>query len=107
MAEFASRTPGRDASRRAAWSALRHWAFPLGLLCAWVAAAAFSVSALDSAGAAWKSRLARRMPVVEVAEQEVVAVVPARRAPTVRPAALPECPSARARRAPQAAIHPG
>ena len=111
MPVFASRSPRRDAARRASplFPALRFWAFPLAMACAWLLAGAFSVSALESASAAWKRGPPARMSFAE--QIEVMApTAPTRRISKARPAFLREggcSEAARFRRPPPPAYHPG
>jgi len=110
MPGFASRSPRRDAARRASppLIGLRLWAFPAVLLAGWLVAAAFSLSSLGSASVAWKAKPAVRPALVE--EIEVTAPAPTQRISRARPASLlvPGCPkSAPPRRAAKEALHPG
>ena len=113
MPEFASRSPRRDAARRVFpfFPALRLWAFPVALIACWLAAGAFSLSALESATAAWRARPPLRPAVVEQIEVKSPAL-PIRRVSRAKEAGVrvPGCPQAgRDRRALKeaSAFHPG
>ncbi len=112
MPVFASRSPRRDAARRAfpVFGALRFWAFPAILLCGWIGAGAFSLTALEAATARWRASGAPRPSFEEQMEVKALAW-PARHIRRVPAAAIqvPGCrESARFRRkVAQPSYHPG
>ncbi len=112
MPVFASRSPRRDAAWRAFpfFGALRFWAFPVVLLCGWVGAGAFSLTALEAATARWRASGAPRPSFEEQLEVKALAR-PTRRISRV-PAAAIQVPGCREstrfrRRVAQPSYHPG
>jgi hypothetical protein len=93
MYHFASRNSGSDAPRRrTAFSIVGLWILPLGLLSLWLLAGGFTLAALASATAAWRTRPLPVEPVELVREGPRIAmpvaapVVPAtRRCKLARP----------------------